>query len=595
MSLSTPGKTNTKASPARSPLLSPKHKLTLPELSRARSGLRTALGKCVEAAMNRLDIIWTDIGLGEEQKCARTKVVFEHMQTLLDDMANEEEACRTKLKDSMTEHLTEYTKLCTELHVEMVEVSEESTLLEKEQMLRGMCTELAKEKHTRMKCLKELLSKEEQLCQVLCRPRSLPQDTASTKKDSLCPTLKQLDEWSKSVEELAKEQKQRLKELNATRKQLEAFWSELEHEPSNEFEQELMRGSPEKLQLTDTTQSRAEQLCSDCEFQVAERNQVAEDLRCRLAPLWDRLQVDENDRASFLSRHQGCKASIVQALRHEVERLEEIRRQNIGTFITSVRQEIHLLWDQCQFGSKQRQTFRPAYSDDFTEELLTLHEAELVRLKTFAADNSNLYQLVERRDKLWHRLQELVNNANNPDRLSNRGGRLLKEEKLRKQISKELPKVEKDLRIVVQDWEASNKHSFQINDARYLDSIEMQWDSHAQRKEAEKTKRLQDKKAIIEEEIKYGSRATTPLKRKCTVSSSAAPAKKRKVTATSSAAHASSGGQGRRPLGAANSAGLGAGSFKMAATVRTPVKSSVRPAVSRSGNQENHADGTYLC
>lgn len=73
--------------------------------------------------MNRLDIIWTDIGLGEEQKCTRTKVVFEHMQTLLDDMATEEELCRTKLKDSMNEHLTEYTKLCSELHVEMVEVS----------------------------------------------------------------------------------------------------------------------------------------------------------------------------------------------------------------------------------------------------------------------------------------------------------------------------------------------------------------------------------------------------------------------------------------------------------------------------------------
>lgn len=74
--------------------------------------------------MNRLDVIWTDIGLGEEQKCARTKVVFEHLQSMLDDMANEEESCRTKLRESMQEHLEDYAKYCAELKMDMVQVLE---------------------------------------------------------------------------------------------------------------------------------------------------------------------------------------------------------------------------------------------------------------------------------------------------------------------------------------------------------------------------------------------------------------------------------------------------------------------------------------
>ena len=79
--------------------------------------------KSLEAALNRLDVIWTDIGLGEEQKCTRTKTVFELMQSMLDEMATEEEACRTKLRDSLQEHLEDYAKYCTELNITMIPVS----------------------------------------------------------------------------------------------------------------------------------------------------------------------------------------------------------------------------------------------------------------------------------------------------------------------------------------------------------------------------------------------------------------------------------------------------------------------------------------
>ena len=46
--------------------------------------------------------------------------------------------------------------------------------------------------------------------------------------------------------------------------------------------------------------------------------------------------------------------------------------------------------------------------DDFSEELLEQHEMELERLKAYASDNNTLYQLVERRDKLWQRLKEIL-------------------------------------------------------------------------------------------------------------------------------------------------------------------------------------------
>lgn len=82
-----------------------------------RADVRSALGKCLESSLNRLDSIWHEIGFSEEEKCQRTKAVFEHVHSLLDDLATEEEECRKKLKESADQHAVDYAKLCKELSV----------------------------------------------------------------------------------------------------------------------------------------------------------------------------------------------------------------------------------------------------------------------------------------------------------------------------------------------------------------------------------------------------------------------------------------------------------------------------------------------
>lgn len=50
---------------------------------------------------------------------------------------------------------------------------------------------------------------------------------------------------------------------------------------------------------------------------------------------------------------------------------------------------------------------------------------------------SALYQLIDERNKLWDKMNELNDKSKNTDRLfKNRGGQLLKEEKERKQIAR---------------------------------------------------------------------------------------------------------------------------------------------------------------
>ena len=80
---------------------------------------------------------------------------------------------------------------------------------------------------------------------------------------------------------------------------------------------------------------------------------------------------------------------------------------------------------------------------------------------------------------------------NDPNRLFNtRGGQLLKDQKLKQQLKKDLPKVEKELKTALEQWEEDHERYFVISDTRYLDTITRQWEERDHQKEKEKIKRV---------------------------------------------------------------------------------------------------------
>ena len=46
-------------------------------------------------------------------------------------------------------------------------------------------------------------------------------------------------------------------------------------------------------------------------------------------------------------------------------------------------------------------------SDDFSEDLLSAHESELDRMRGFYQDHKEIFQLLEKREKLWQQQLEL--------------------------------------------------------------------------------------------------------------------------------------------------------------------------------------------
>lgn len=83
--------------------------------------------------------------------------------------------------------------------------------------------------------------------------------------------------------------------------------------------------------------------------------------------------------------------------------------------------------------------------DLFTDASLAAHEYEVKRLESIVGSRQTALSLVKKHMELIAEKQHLEEASKDPSRLTQRGaqaaGRLLQEEKVRKKLSKELPKV----------------------------------------------------------------------------------------------------------------------------------------------------------
>ena len=77
--------------------------------------IKNELVPCLENSMDKLQKVWNEIGISEEQKEERTQVVLEHLQNLLKEMVNEEEELKTTLLGNVAMCTEELIKISGEL------------------------------------------------------------------------------------------------------------------------------------------------------------------------------------------------------------------------------------------------------------------------------------------------------------------------------------------------------------------------------------------------------------------------------------------------------------------------------------------------
>ncbi|KAJ5102106.1 hypothetical protein NUU61_004328 [Penicillium alfredii] len=239
------------------------------------------------------------------------------------------------------------------------------------------------------------------------------------------------------------------------------------------------RESPEQLGLHETDLANLTGKRDKLIDEKKGRERKIKDLRAAVESLWERFGVEESDRKAFLAANRGCGLRTINELEEELARLNELKRQNLHLFVEDARCRLQELWDSLFFSEEEMLDFTPAFSDVCSDALLEAHEAEISRLETLKEQRAPTLELIERHRGLLADRNALSTSSQDASRLMARGnkgekrdpGKLLREEKLRKRIAKELPKLEADLRKELEHWEDEYGRPFLVHGDRYLDTL----------------------------------------------------------------------------------------------------------------------------
>lgn len=273
----------------------------------------------------------------------------------------------------------------------------------------------------------------------------------------------------------------RIETVRSLSEEIVNLWAEL-GTPQAQTESSIVkyyRDAPEQLGLHADDIKRLQAKRDRLIEEKRGRERKLKELRSTVEGLWDRLNVEETDRKRFLAGNRGCGLRAINEFEAELDRLNELKRQNLHLFVEDARYKLQELWDGLYFSEEEMLDFAPAFSDVYSDALLSAHEAEISRLESLKEQRAPTLQLIDKHRSLVKDREDLSASSQDASRLlaKNTKGekrdptRLLREEKMRKRIGKDLPKVEAELKKTLERWEDDYGRPFLVHGNRYLDEL----------------------------------------------------------------------------------------------------------------------------
>ena len=258
----------------------------------------------------------------------------------------------------------------------------------------------------------------------------------------------------------------------------------------------LSQEAPEQLGLQQDDLKRLYQKRDKLVEEKKGREKRLKDLRSQIDALWERLGVSEAEQKQFIAANRGCGMRIINEFEDELARLNELKRQNLGLFVEEARVRLQGLWDGLYFSEEEMLEFTPAFSgksliniidsnkmltftlDVYSDALLAAHEAEIARLEALKHQRAPVLEKIDKHRSLVKDRDDLAASSQDASRLMAKKGerrdptRLLREEKMRKRIAKDLPKIEVELQKILSQWENEYGRPFLVHGVRYIDELE---------------------------------------------------------------------------------------------------------------------------
>ncbi|XP_035895754.1 protein regulator of cytokinesis 1-like [Anopheles stephensi] len=419
------------------------------------------------AGFNRMYALWSE--MFDKNLCLDyTERLPDHMTTFFEEVYEEsfqrKQRFVVEIAQLKQEALT-LQRLLGEQHPCLPPGSETKPLLEQRSALDASLEQMRQKLNKRHEIIDEYMLEMETLCE------ELSEEPQTLSKDPL-PTEQELTEFRSLLDHLMAEKMQRLDEISNLRRETKQLMSNLETIPLTDEQQRLLNAR--NFPPTRANMHGLRMLHEETVAQYESLKQHIDDVRRKLERLWHCLETDP-----AVVRKFGKLTSYTQTtfdrLFAEHDRCETLRRENMKSFVERTRHEITEWWERCMKSADERARFSTFHSEDFNEDMLKLHELELESLKAFYNENEAIFQMVHQRQEMWDRMLALENKSNDPTRYNNRGGKLLDEEKERRRISCQLPKIEAKLLEACKQYEEENGRQFTVHGTAVQDLIEQQW------------------------------------------------------------------------------------------------------------------------
>lgn len=130
-----------------------------------------------------------------------------------------------------------------------------------------------------------------------------------------------------------------------------------------------------------------------------------------------------------------------------------MKRDLLKSEIEKERVILRQLWDCLHFGESQRLQFIPGHSEEYTQETLDAIRKEIIRLRILLEEIKEILQQIERREWIKQEMKRFEQTASDPNRFKGSSTRLLQEEKFRKIVSKEFPRLTTNLKKTLAAWQ----------------------------------------------------------------------------------------------------------------------------------------------
>lgn len=385
------------------------------------------------------------------------------------------------------DHLKQVQSMMKDLYDQDYRQDENITLIQQCKKLKSQFGELNKSRQKRLDKFKELRDMQISHCLVL--GIRAPQ----VRNQTDIPSEKELEDLAQAVSKLNQKEKKHREEYHQLRDSILKHIEELEYKPETDFEKSLLNEEP---CYTEDHLIEMNGFHSKLEAQYITNEKKFQKLTARLNSLFERLDVDQHERNALLQEYTSCKPSVMALMELEIERFEELKRQNIGKFIAKLKDELIVEYERCCESQEQQDNFfaLSTVSGECNEELLELYEGEYERIKNFYQNNYDILENFHKWRAMWKELIEIELKANDPNRFNNRGGQLLHEERKRKGLQKALPKLEQELTTLCEKYSANNDgNKFKVYATELGEFIAGCWDELNTAKEEEKRQRQRAK------------------------------------------------------------------------------------------------------